>query len=42
MSKEKFIKELEEIVSYFEEDGIYALKGLKDKINTLKTQNKDE
>lgn len=41
MSKEEFIKELEEIVSYFEEDGMYALKGLKDKINNLKNQNKD-
>lgn len=35
MSEEKYIKELEEIVSYFKEDGIYALKGLKDKIKYL-------
>ena len=42
MSKKEFIKELEEIVSYFKEDGIYALKGLEDKINTLKKQNKDD
>ena len=42
MSKEEFIKELEEIVSYFKEDGIYALKGLEDKINNLKNQNEDE
>ena len=40
MSKVEIIKELEEIVSYFEEDGIYALKGLKVKINTLKHQKK--
>jgi len=42
MSREEFIKELEEILSYFKEDGIYALKGLEDKINDLKNQNKDE
>tara|TARA_B100000287_G_C20569968_1_gene756147 strand:+ start:995 stop:1123 length:129 start_codon:yes stop_codon:yes gene_type:complete len=42
MSKEEFIKELEEIASYFEEDGIYALKGLKEKIDNLKSQKKDE
>lgn len=35
MSEEKYIKELEEIVSYFKEDGIYALKGLEDKIKYL-------
>lgn len=40
MSKVEIIKELEEIVSYFEEDGIYALKGLKDKINTFKHPKK--
>ncbi len=39
MSKEEFIKELEEIVSYFKEDGMYALKGLEDKINDLKNQD---
>tara|TARA_Y100001973_G_scaffold52788_1_gene78154 strand:- start:1156 stop:1290 length:135 start_codon:yes stop_codon:yes gene_type:complete len=42
MSKEELIKELEEIVSYFKEDGMYALKGLEDKIHNLKNQNKDE
>jgi hypothetical protein len=42
MSKKEFIKELEEIVSYFKEDGIYALKGLEDKINTLKKLQEDE
>ena len=36
MNKEEFIKELEEIISYFEEDGMYALKGLKDKVDILK------
>ena len=36
MSKEELIKELEEIVSYLKEDGMYALKGLEDKINNLK------
>ena len=41
MSKEEFIKELEDIISYFEEDGMYALKGLKDKVNQL-NQHKDE
>jgi hypothetical protein len=41
MSKKEFIKELEDIISYFEEDGMYALKGLKDKVNQL-NQNKDE
>lgn len=41
-NKEEYTKELEEIVSYFKEDGIYALKGLEDKINNLKNQNKDE
>ena len=42
MSKEELIKELEEIVSYFKEDGMYALKGLEDKINNLKNQNKED
>lgn len=42
MSKEEFIKELEEILSYFKKDGMYAIKGLEDKINNLKKQNKDE
>ena len=37
MSKEKFIKELEELISYFEEEGMYALKGLKDKVKALKS-----
>lgn len=40
MSKEEFIKELEEIVLYFEEDGMYALKGLKDKVDQL-NQNRN-
>ena len=42
MSKKELIKELEEIVSYFKEDGMYALKGLEDKINNLKNQNKED
>ena len=40
MTKKEFIKELEEIASYFEEDGIYALQGLKDKIKKLKKHYK--
>jgi len=40
MSKVEIIKELEEIVSYFKEDGMYALKGLENKINILKHPKK--
>ena len=42
MNIEKFIEELEEIASNFEQDGMYALKGLKDKIEKLKNVYKDD
>ena len=46
MTQSEFIKELEEIISYFEEDGMYALKGLKDYVKDLKkiqiVKKKDE
>ena len=38
MDKKEFIKELEEVVSHLEEDGMYALPGLKDKVDKVKTQ----
>lgn len=39
-SKDEYIKELEEIISHFKEDGIYALKGLEDKVNNLKNKQR--
>ena len=38
MKREEFIKELEEILLYFQKDGMYAIKGLEDKIDNLKKQ----
>jgi len=35
-SREEFVAELEEIASYFNADGIYALQGLYDRINRIK------
>ena len=35
-SKQRAIGELEVALSYFEEDGLYAVKGLKDRIKQLK------
>ena len=35
-AKQRAIGELEVALSYFEEDGLYAVKGLKDRIKQLK------
>ena len=35
---ERIIEELEEVLSHFGEDGLYAIKGLKDRIKELKQE----
>jgi hypothetical protein len=35
---QRVIEELEVMLSYFEEDGLYAIKGLKDRIKELKQE----
>ena len=35
---QRVIEELEVMLSYFEEDGLYAMKGLKDRIKELKQE----
>jgi hypothetical protein len=37
-ANQKVIEELEVMLSYFEEDGLYAIKGLKDRIKELKQE----
>lgn len=37
-ANQRVLEELEEVLSYIEEDGLYALKGLKERIKELKQE----